>query len=167
MKAKLKFIMMALLLVITIMPVFSSPDKSALNAKIKEAMVVLANPVPETSALERAFKRLVEVVDAAAPESGFPAEFGVKIAKARKLFESTSIVNPEGIKLLNDAYADIHAGQPYQFPEELTDLKSIMARIEKLSNSAQKNLEAGQTGAAVKSVLEILILIVTPVEATN
>ena len=42
---------------------------------------------------------------------------------------------------------------------------AILAYSEKLSAGAQKSLEAGQTGAAAKSVLEILIMIVTPVEA--
>jgi hypothetical protein len=160
-----KFPMTAALFALSIVPVLSSLDKPALGAKIKEAAVVLLNPASEAASLETAFKRLVEVVDTAAPESGFPAEFGAKINKARQVFASTSILNPAGLNLLREAYASINGGQPFRFPEGLTGLAAIRAHIEKLSESTLKNFEAGRTGASVKSILEILIMIVTPVEA--
>lgn len=143
----------------------SSLDKAALSAKIKAAYDGFASPSAQSTGCDAAFLQLVEVAETAAPESGFPAAVGAKISEARRLFETTSIMNPDGVALLRTAYIEVNEGRPYEIPEGLADRDSIMARFRTMTDTARRSMEAGQTGAALKSVLEILILTVTPVEA--
>jgi len=167
MKATFKFPMTAVLFVAAIVPALTSLDKAAVETKIQKAVGHFLNPKSSQTDCQGAFISLIEAIEEIAPESGFPAEFGAKIKKARQIFDSTSIMNPDGINLLNEAYAAINDGRPYRFPKELIELDAILAHFKTMSAGAQKSLETGQTGAAVKSVLEILIMIVTPVEAPN
>jgi hypothetical protein len=167
MKQALKFTLTTALLALSFAPGLTGLDKAKVKAEIQKAVGHFMDPNLRSSDCQTAFLLLVGAVEQAAPESGFPASFGATITKARQVFESTSIMNRDGVNLLNEAYAAINDGLAFRFPEQLTGPDAILAYSEKLSAGAQKSLEAGQTGAAVKSVLEILLMIVTPVQATH
>jgi hypothetical protein len=165
MKVRHKILTAAALSAVLIMPALGSRDYEALSAKIGKACAVFTRAGAEEGDCKAAFLQLVEVVEATAPKSSLPAAVGAKISEARRLFASASILNPGAVALLKDAYAAVNGGRPFAFPEGLTGLDGITARMRTMSETAQKNLEAGQTDAAFKTVLEILLMIVTPVEA--
>jgi len=165
MKYAFKLPMTAVMLVLALATGLAGLDKSKIRAEIQKAAGHFLDPKAGASDCRTAFMLLIGAIEQAAPESGFPAAFGAQISEARRIFESTSILNPNGIKLLNEAYTAINDGQPFLFPKELAGPDLILARFEKMSAGVQTSLEAGQTGAAVKSLLEILIMIVTPIEA--
>jgi hypothetical protein len=145
----------------------SGLDTAKVKADIRKNASYFLDTGAASADCEAAFLGLVGTVERAAPESGFPASFGKAVSEARELFESTSILNANGIRLLNDAYLAANDGRRFSFPKGLTGIESIRAHAGRLCEASLQDLDAGRTGAAVKSVLEILLMIVTPVQATN
>lgn len=110
---------------------------------------------------------LIDAVIIAAPETGFPAEFKKNMSKAKKLFNSSSVLNPEGFALLNDSYRMINSGKDFQMPADLSNSDDTLKYASLRAEMAREHLKQGQTRECVKILLEIVIMYVTPVKTVS
>lgn len=137
-----------------------------IDARIKRAIDSWVDPKSFDSCIT-GFKLLVDAVIIAAPETGFPAEFKENMSKAKKLFNSSSVLNPEVFVLLNDSYRMINSGEDFQMPADLSNSDEPLKYAIQRAEMARGHLEQGQTRECVKILLEIVIIYVTPVEAVS
>ncbi len=137
-----------------------------IDARIKRAIDSWVDPKSFDSCIT-GFKLLVDAVIIAAPETGFPAEFKENMSKAKKLFNSSSVLNPEVFVLLNDSYRMINAGEDFQMPADLSNPDDALRYASQRAEMAREHLKQGQTRECVKILLEIVIIYVTPVKTVS
>lgn len=137
-----------------------------IDARIKRAIDSWVDPKSFDSCIT-GFKLLVDAVIIAVPETGFPAEFKENMSKAKKLFNSSSVLNPQGFALLNDSYRMINSGKDFQMPADLSNSDDVLKFASQRAEMARKHLKQGQTRECVKILLEIVILYVTPVKTVS
>lgn len=138
-------------------------DTGEIEAKIKLAVDYLLAPGGPGEDEKAGFKLLIEAIEMTAPETEFPAEFGKKISKAKKLFDSTSILNQEGISLIKDSYVLAHSGKEFQMPDNISSIKQAKEYARKRIEEARKYLKQGESSDCAKILLEIALMIVTPI----
>jgi hypothetical protein len=137
-----------------------------IDAKIKRAIDSWVDPKSFDSCIT-GFKLLVDAVIIAAPEAGFPVEFKENMSKAKKLFNSSSVLNPEGFALLNDSYRMISSRKDFQMPWDLSNPDDSLKYASQRAEMAREHLKQGQTRECVKILLEIVIMYVTPVKTVS
>lgn len=137
-----------------------------IDARIKRAIDSWVDPKSFDSCIT-GFKLLVDAIIIAASETGFPAEFKENISKAKKLFNSSSVLNPEGLALLNDSYRMINSGKDFQMPGDLSNPDDTLKYASQRAEMAREYLKQGQTRECVKILLEIVIIYVTPVKTVS
>ncbi len=141
-------------------------DKEKIDAKIRLAADLFDPQTPEKDP-RKGFKLLVEAIAMASPDTKFPAEFEEKTVEAKKLFDSTSIFNPEAITLLNESYLLAHSGKEFQFPTSILSIEDALEYAKTQIDVARKNLERGEIDECVKILMEIALMVVTPREKTE
>lgn len=137
-----------------------------IDARIKRAIDSWVDPKSFDSCIT-GFKLLVDAVIIAAPETGFPAEFKENMSKAKKLFNTSSVLNREGLALLNDSYRMINSGKDFQMPADLSNPDDALKFASQRAEMARELLKQGQTRECVKILLEIVIMYVTPVKTVS
>ena len=156
------FIFMVITLVVFLCnPTVAVTDTEKIDAKIKRAADYCLDPKPGEDC-KAGFKLLVEAIEMAAPDTEFPAEFGEKMSEAKKLFDSTSVFNEEGIALLNESYLLVNSGKEFQMPDSISSIQDAVEYAHKQIDTARKNLKQGKTDECVRIIMEISIMIVTP-----
>jgi hypothetical protein len=158
-------------LIILFIPVLASCSRAVSNtekidARIRRAIDSWVDPKSFDSCIT-GFKLLVDAVIIAAPETGFPAEFKENMSKAKKLFNSRSVLNPEGFSLLNDSYRMINSGKDFQMPGDLSNTNDVLTYASQRAEMAREHLKQGQTRECVKILLEIAIMYITPVKTVS
>ncbi len=137
-----------------------------IDARIKRAIDSWVDPKSFDSCIT-GFKLLVDAVIIAAPETGFPAEFKENMSKAKKLYNSSSVLNPEVFALLNDSYRMINSGKDFQMPADLKNSDDTLKYASQRAEMARGHLKQGQTRECVKILLEIVIIYITPVKTVS
>jgi hypothetical protein len=137
-----------------------------IDARIKRAIDSWVDPKSFDSCIT-GFKLLVDAVIIAAPATGFQAEFKENMSKAKKLFNSSSVLNLEGFALLNDSYRMINSGKDFQMPGDLSNPDDVLKYASQRAEKAREHLKQGQTRECVKILLEIVIMYVTPVKTVS
>jgi hypothetical protein len=163
MKSRLFIFMVITLVALLSVCTRAATDTGEIEAKIKLAVDYLLAPGGPGEDAKAGFKLLIEVIEMAAPETEFPAEFRKKISKAKKLFDSTSIFNQEAISLIKDSYLLAHSGKKFQMPDNISSIKQAKEYAQKRIEEARKYLKQGKSGVCAKILLEIALMIVTPV----
>lgn len=141
-------------------------NTAKIDARIKRAIDSWVDPKSFDSCIT-GFKLLMDAVIIAAPETGFPAEFKENMSKAKKLFNSSSVLNPEGLTLLNDSYRMINSGKDFQMSGHLSNPDDALKYASQRTEMAREHLNQGQTRECIKILLEIVIMYVTPVKTVT
>jgi len=137
-------------------------DKAAIDAKIKQASEYLSKPEQNEGGV-RGLKLLAEAIALAGPETGFPPEFTEKISTAGDKFLPGASSLEEGIGLLRESYRVIHAGKDFQMPPSISSMEHAKGYIRKHIEEARSCLAQGKTAESTMSLLEVALVIVTPV----
>jgi hypothetical protein len=98
-----------------------------------------------------------------APNTSFPQEFEKTVSIARKLFDSTSVLNEDAYVLLMDSYKMIHDGKEFQLPEEIDNARGAIEYGVEQAQLAREYLGEEDLENCVRVLLDIVILHVTPV----
>lgn len=137
--------------------------------KIYEAKDTIFNQASSKEEINPALYQLLDVVIVIMPKSEYSDEFIRKIEVAKNEFDE-HFFNEKGRQYLSLAYRIVNSGKKYQFPEELNTFKTdaeFMAKakkiVEGLFDSAINNYKSGKNEQAVKALLEVVIMIVTPI----
>jgi hypothetical protein len=137
-------------------------DKAEIDAKIAKAVSYLGEPGDPDSDAKMTFKSIMEAISLAAPETKFPSEFGKSIEKAKDIFKSSSIFSPEGQVYLRKSYRLINSGKAFEMPESISSISHAVDHANAKLDAARKDLEADKTDECVRKLVEIAVMIVTP-----
>ena len=120
--------------------------------------------------LINSLNEFLDVVVELTSSSQYKEEITHHVEVAKDLIKNTSLFNDKARQYLSLAYRMITNGQKYQRPEELdefvTPAEAQHKAISYAKNLIEKSLidlESGNTENAAKYLLEVVILVVTPV----
>jgi hypothetical protein len=137
-------------------------DQTDVDTKIKQAASYLEKPGGPAEDRKIMVTLLLEAILQAAPDTGFPPEFVENMKKAKEISDSTSVLNPDGIVYLHNAFRLINSGNDFEMPGSIKEIQDAVNYIRMELASARKNLKAGKMDACVKILLEAALMIVTP-----
>jgi len=142
------------------------------KTKILEACEVLFNPNASPTK-EKILDSLFQLLDVAASittASEYKDEIKYRIDVAKELFKDDSLFNEKARQYLSFAYRMMTNGQKYQSPEELDVFvtpdeaqEKAMKYAKKLVEKALSELEDGNPGETAKILLELVLMVVTPI----
>jgi hypothetical protein len=140
----------------------SGPD--ALAEKIQKASSLLLGS-DKSADKEQGFLLLVESIDLAAAGGGFPAGFQGEIRGALDLCRQGSILDQEAGEKLRKAYALLTEGRSFQMPAEISSIDQAVEYGRTQIKSALDKVNAGKNADAVKPLLEVILMVITPMVA--
>ena len=140
-------------------------DVAAIDAKIKTAADLLLVPADRQTDIKKGFKLLIEAIELAAPGTRFAGEYAAKINAARQIFESQSILEEKGAALLRSAWQLVNGGKEFQMPAGVSNINQAVAHCRKRIDSARAGLKQGRLDDCSRALLEVAIMIVTPMVA--
>jgi len=147
------------------------PDDT--KAKIKEASGIFLGPADPSVTSARVLKSILELLDITAaltPESQYKTDIQYRIDVAKDLFQKESMFNEKARQYLLLAYRQMTNGKKYESPKELDEFITPAEHQEKgrkygqkLVESALAEIDAGKPGEAARLLLELVLMIVTPI----
>ena len=154
---------LALICIFVLMSGFvEATDQTDVDTKIKQVASYLDKPGGPGSDGKIMFALLLEAILQAAPDTGFLPEFVENMKKAKEIADSTSLFNPDGVVYLHKAYRLINSGNNFQMPGSISEIEDAVNYIRMELATARKNLKVGQMDACVKILLNVAVMIVTP-----
>ncbi len=139
-----------------------TPDIAQIDKKIDSAMSHFFGPATPGADSKKGFISLVDAIEMAAPHTDFGDDFTGKISEANALFKSTSIFNEEGVALLHEGYSAIYQGKDFEMPKDISSIENARQHARKQIVSAKKYLKANDFNSSVKLLMEVAVMIVTP-----
>jgi hypothetical protein len=139
-------------------------DIEKIDAKIDAAMSHFFGPATPGADMKKGFIYLIDAIEMTAPHTGFGEDFMGKIKEANTLFKSTSIFNDEGVALLHGGFKSINAGKDFEMPKEISSIEDARVYAKKQVVSAKKYLKDSNFDQSAKLLLEVAVMVVTPME---
>jgi hypothetical protein len=143
------------------------------GARIKGASGVFLGTTDSSTTKASVLDALLELLDVTASltrEAQYSAEIKHRIDVARNLFEEDSIFNAKARQYLSFAYRMLTDGKKYERPRELEEFVTPAEAREKARKHAQKlvadalaRLEEEDRVGAATLLLELVLMVVTPV----
>ena len=160
----------ALLFILPSEAMFGSQDP---KARIKEASSVFLNAADQSITKAKILDALLELLDITVSlthESQYGAEIKYRIDVAKDIFQKNSIFDDKARQYLSFAYRMMTNGKKFEKPKELEEFVTPAEAQEKAQKYAKKlvdqaltGLEEGNKGVTAKLLLELVLMIVTPV----
>jgi hypothetical protein len=135
-----------------------------LAEKIQKASALLLDS-EKSEDKNQGFLLLVESLDLAAAGGNFPAGFQEGIQGALEIFRQGSILDQQGGDKLKKAYVLVNLGKPFQMPAEISSIDQAVEYGRSQIRSALIQVKAGKNADAVKPLLEVILMVITPMEA--
>ena len=139
-------------------------DVKKIDAKIDAAMSHFFGPATPGADSIIGFIYLIDAIEMAAPQTGFGENFVGKIKEANNLFKSTSIFNEDGVALLHGGFRIVNSGKDFEMPKEISSIEDARDYARKQVISAKKHLKDKEFDESVKLLMEVAVMIVTPIE---
>ncbi len=139
-------------------------DVEKIDAKIDAAMSHFFGPATPGADSRKGFIYLIDAIEMAAPHTEFGEEFFGKIKEANILFKNTSIFNEDGVALLHGCFIAINSGKDFEMPEEILSIKDARNYARKQVVLAKKYLKESHFDESVKLLMEVAVMIVTPMK---
>jgi len=141
---------------------------------IKAKIIDASNPLFDASTTkDEIVNSLIQLLDVAASitsTSEYKDDIRYRIDVAKDLFKKDSLFNDKARQYLSFAYRMMTNGRKYQKPEELDEFVSPAEAQEKAQKYARKlvekalaSLEDGKKEETAKLLLELVLMIVTPI----
>ena len=141
------------------------------KTKINEACDVFFNPSasPTQENIKSSLSQLLDIA-ASITTSEYKDDIKYRIDVAKELFKDDSLFNEKARQYLSFAYRMMTNGQKFQKPEELDEFvtpdeaqEKAMKYARNLVDKALAELEAGNPGETAKFLVELVLMVVTPV----
>jgi hypothetical protein len=157
--------MAAVLFVLVVFVQTETPTKAeTLEEKIQKASSLLLDS-EKSEDKDQGFLLLVESIDLAAAGGSFPAGFQDEIRGTLEIFRRGSILDQQGGDKLRKAYTLLNAGKPFQMPAEIPSIAQAVEYGRTQIRSALAQVKAGKNADAVRPLLEVILMVITPMEA--
>ena len=160
----------ALLFVLPSETMFGSQDQ---KARIKEASSVFLNAAGQSITKAKILDAVLELLDISVSltqESQYGAEIKYRIDVANDLLQKQSIFDDKARQYLSFAYRMMTNGKKFEKPKELEEFitpaeaqEKAQRYTKKLVSEALTSLDEGNKGATAKLLLELVLMIVTPI----
>jgi len=143
------------------------------KARIKEASSVFLQAADQSITKAKILNALLELLDISVSltrESQYGAEIKYRIDVAKDLLQKDSIFNDKARQYLSFAYRMMTNGKKFEKPKGLEEFVTPAEAQEKAQKYAKKLvdealtcLDEGNKGVTAKLLLELVLMIVTPV----
>jgi hypothetical protein len=140
----------------------TGPDALAENIQKASALLLDSEKSEDKN---QGFLLLVESIDLAAAGGSFPAGFQDNIRGALELFRQGSILDHQGGDKLRKAYTLLNSGNPFKIPAEISSIDQAVAYGRAQIQIALAHVNAGRNADALKPLLEVILMVITPMEA--
>jgi len=147
--------------------------KQDTKARIKEASGIFFDAADPSITPARILKSILELLDITVvltPESQYKKDIQYRIDVAKDLFQKESMFNEKGRQYLSLAYRQMTNGKKYERPKELDEFVTPAEAQEKSQKYGQKlvdealgQIDADKLGEAARLLLELVLMIVTPI----
>jgi hypothetical protein len=164
MKKRIPYLMSLLLLLMVSGRTRALTKTESLEEKIQKASSLLLDS-QKSEDQRLGFLLFVESIDLAAAGGSFPAGFQSEIRGALEIFRRGSILDQQGGDKLRKAYALLNAGKPFQMPAEISSIAQAVEYGRSQIRSALAQVKAGQNADAARPLLEVILMVITPMEA--
>lgn len=141
------------------------------EALIARVRAVVMTPDPGCEAITGALVDALEASLLILPRTDEAGETRSRIEGAKKVVEAGGLLSDDAYRDLGLAYGTVSGGKAWTIPEELKDAKEPAKGIElavkicgRLLDSALAAHKAGRSEEAVRDLLGMVILVVTPIE---
>jgi hypothetical protein len=139
-------------------------DIEKIQTKIDAAMSHFFGPATPDADAKKGFIYLIDAIELAAPHTEFGEEFAEKIKEANTLFKSTSIFNEDGVAYLHGGYMAINSGKDFEIPKEIGSIEDARDYARKQVVSAKNYLKEKNFDKSVRLLMEVAVMVVTPME---
>jgi len=138
-------------------------DDKALVEKINAGVTRLLDKSLPGEECVKGIPMLVEAVEmAAAGETGMAA-FRAEIHAALEFMRAGRPLDDAAGGKLRKAYALLEPGKPFQMPTGVSKIEEIVDLCRKKVDFALGRIKAGSPAEAAKPVLEVILMVITPV----
>jgi hypothetical protein len=163
---KKQLLILAAILFLLVMFVKSRPPAKteSLEEKILRASSLLLDS-EKSEDKDQGFLLFVESIDLAAEGGSLPAGFQNEIRGALEIFRRGSILDQQGGDKLRTAYTLLNAGKPFQMPAEISSIAQAVEYGRTQVRSALAQVKAGKNADAVRPLLEVILMVITPMDA--
>ena len=141
--------------------------------RLLRATQMLVGPVDATLNREKFTGAIFELLDIAAaitPDNQYKKDIRYRIDVAKDLIKKDSLFNDKARQYLSFAYRQMTNGVKFEPPKELQEFvtpaelqEKILKYMKALVNKALGSLAAGNAAETAKILLEIVLMIMTPV----
>jgi hypothetical protein len=148
-----------------------APQQAAQD-RLRQAAGVLVGP-PDTVTPQKLVGAIIELLDLTSvltPDNEYRKDIQYRIEVAKELIKKTSLLNDKARQYVSFAYRQMANGAKFEPPKELQEFVTpaeLQAKSVKymkgLLDRAQTSLAAGNTAECAKTLLEIALMIMTPV----
>jgi len=159
-----------LLMILLISSSWALIDQQEQKNRIIKARDAMFSSPGTKDTLINSLGEFLDVVVELTSSSQYTEEITHHVEVAKDLIKKTSLFNDKARQYLSLAYRMITNGQKYQRPEELDEFvtpaeaqQKAISYAKKLIEKSLVELESGNTENAAKYLLEVVILVVTPV----
>ena len=164
MKKRIPYLMFLSFLLMVSWQARAFTKAESLEEKIQKATSLLLDS-EKSEDKDRGFLLFVESIDLAAAGGSFPAAFQDEIRGALEIFRRGSILDQQGGDKLRKAYALLNGGKPFQIPAEISSIAQAVEYGRTQVRSALAQVKAGKDADAVRPLLEVILMVITPMEA--
>jgi len=164
MKRKVTALAVFLLVATTLGQAATTARPDDLAEKIQKASALLLDS-EKSEDKNQGMRLLVEAVDLAAAGGSFPAGFQDEVRGALEIFRQGSIFDPQAGDKLRKAYTLLNAGKSFQIPAEVSSIDQAVEYGRGKIRAALTQVKAGKNADAVKPLLEVVLMVITPMEA--
>jgi hypothetical protein len=143
------------------------------KARIRSASSLFlggADPSVTSAQILKSILELLDITAALTPDSQYKKDIQYRIEVAKDLFQRESMFNEKGRQYLSLAYRQMTEGKKYERPKELDEFVTPAEAQEKALKYGQKlveeacgHIDAGRPGEAARLLLELVLMIVTPI----
>ena len=165
MKRKVLALMVLTLVLIAFGLAKTTNQPNTLAEKIQKASALLLDS-EKSEDKTQGFLLLVESIDLAGAGGSFPAGFQDEVRGALEIFrKGSSILDQQAADKLRKAYVLLNAGKPFQMPAEISSIDQAVEYGRTQIRSALAQVNAGKNADAVRPLLEVILMVITPMEA--
>jgi hypothetical protein len=150
----------------------AQPPRQETQERLRQATQTLVGP-PNAVTAQKVAGAIIELLDIAAvltPDNEYRKDIQYRIDIAKDLIKKTSLFNDKARQYVSFAYRQMTDGVKFEPPKELQEFVTpaefqakSLKYMKGLLDKAQTSLAAGKTAETARTLLEIALMIMTPV----